>query len=121
MASVLAIGPKVCGFKPGRVDRFVRAIEICSAPSFGGVGNLPAPFRNFYGIKKSLTYEKRYFEGHIHNFLRQVPPDLLLDESASRIARELWWTNQELSPCRYRSVMVLHAYISSGGGRMNNK
>jgi hypothetical protein len=35
MVSVLAIGPKVCGFKPGRVDVFLRAIEIRSTPFFG--------------------------------------------------------------------------------------
>jgi hypothetical protein len=36
MVSVLAIGPKVCGFKPGRVDIFLRATEIRSTPFFGG-------------------------------------------------------------------------------------
>jgi hypothetical protein len=44
---------------------------------------------------------------------------LLLDESAERIARELWWMNQEIFPCRYHSTMVLHAHISPG--RMNNR
>jgi hypothetical protein len=33
---VLAIGPKVCGFKPSQNDGFVRAIKICSMTSFGG-------------------------------------------------------------------------------------
>jgi hypothetical protein len=28
----------------------------------------------------------------------QVPLDLLLDASAGRIARELWWMNQNFSP-----------------------
>jgi hypothetical protein len=27
-----------------------------------------------------------------------IPSNLLLDDSAGRIARELWWTNQEFSP-----------------------
>jgi hypothetical protein len=34
--SVLAIGPKIRGFKPGRCDGFLRAIKICSTSSFGG-------------------------------------------------------------------------------------
>jgi hypothetical protein len=34
----------------------------------------------------------------IHHFLCLDPPDLLLDGSAGRIARVLWWTNQEFSP-----------------------
>jgi hypothetical protein len=36
MVSVLAIGPKVRGFKPGRGDGFLRAIKILSTPSFQG-------------------------------------------------------------------------------------
>jgi hypothetical protein len=36
MVSVLAIGPEVCGFKPGRGDIILRAINIRSTPSFGG-------------------------------------------------------------------------------------
>jgi hypothetical protein len=39
-------------------------------------------------------------QGRIHHFLRPVPPALLLDYSAGRISRELWWTNQEFSPAR---------------------
>jgi hypothetical protein len=35
MVSVLAIGPKVSGFKPGRGDGLLRPIKICSTPSFG--------------------------------------------------------------------------------------
>jgi hypothetical protein len=33
---VLATGPKFCGLKPGRRNGFVRAMKICSIPSFGG-------------------------------------------------------------------------------------
>jgi hypothetical protein len=32
MVSVLAIGPKVGGFKPGRGDEFLKAIKIRSTP-----------------------------------------------------------------------------------------
>jgi hypothetical protein len=35
VVSVLATGPKGRGFKPGRGDGFLRAIKICSTPSFG--------------------------------------------------------------------------------------
>jgi hypothetical protein len=34
IVSVLAIGPKVRGFKPGRGDGFLRAIKIRSMTSF---------------------------------------------------------------------------------------
>jgi hypothetical protein len=34
VVSVLAIGPKVRGFKPGRGYGFLRAIKILSTPSF---------------------------------------------------------------------------------------
>jgi hypothetical protein len=36
MVSVLAIIPKVSGFKPGRVNEFLRVIKIHRTPSFGG-------------------------------------------------------------------------------------
>jgi hypothetical protein len=32
--SVLATGPKGCRFEPGQGDGFLRAIKICSTPSF---------------------------------------------------------------------------------------
>jgi hypothetical protein len=33
MVSVLATGPKDCGFEPGEGDGFLRVIKICSIPS----------------------------------------------------------------------------------------
>jgi hypothetical protein len=39
---------------------------------------------------------------------------LLTDDSASRIARELWWTSY-FSPADIIITMVLHAHISPGG------
>jgi hypothetical protein len=44
MVSVLATGPKVRGFKPGRGDLFLRAMKIRSTPSFGGEVKPSAPF-----------------------------------------------------------------------------
>jgi hypothetical protein len=35
VVSVLATRPKGCGFEPGQGDEFLRAIKICSTPSFG--------------------------------------------------------------------------------------
>jgi hypothetical protein len=31
------------------------------------------------------------------SFSWPIPPSLLLDDSAGRIAKELWWTNREFS------------------------
>jgi hypothetical protein len=42
---MLAIGPKVCGFKPGRCNGFLRAIKIRNTPFFGGEVKLGAPCR----------------------------------------------------------------------------
>jgi hypothetical protein len=36
VGSVIAIGPKVCGFKPGRGRWILRAIKGRSTPCFGG-------------------------------------------------------------------------------------
>jgi hypothetical protein len=36
VVSVLATGPKGCGFKLGQGDRFLRAIKIYSTPSSDG-------------------------------------------------------------------------------------
>jgi hypothetical protein len=35
VVSVLATGPKVCGFEPGQGDGFLRATKIRNTPSFG--------------------------------------------------------------------------------------
>jgi hypothetical protein len=49
-----------------------------------------APCRKIIGnVKKNtMKCEQICFEGKIHHLLCHVPPDLLLDGSASRIARE---------------------------------
>jgi hypothetical protein len=55
--------------------------------------------QDFTACKKNTSkYEQRCLEGQIHSLLRQVPPDLLLDGSAGRLAREIWWTNEEYYP-----------------------
>jgi hypothetical protein len=45
LGGVLAIGSKVCGFKTGRGDGFLKAIKIRSTPSFGGGVKTEAPRR----------------------------------------------------------------------------
>jgi hypothetical protein len=35
VVTVINTGPKGCGFEPGQGDGFLRAINICSTPSFG--------------------------------------------------------------------------------------
>jgi hypothetical protein len=55
VVSVLAIGPKGRGFKPGRGDRLLRAIKICSRPSFGWGVKLEVPCRKILlHVKRSL-------------------------------------------------------------------
>jgi hypothetical protein len=55
---VLAIGSMVSGFKPGRGDRFLRAIKIRRTPSLEEKVKPSAPTRN-----KQLKREQRCFEG----------------------------------------------------------
>jgi hypothetical protein len=45
MVTVLAIGPKVRGFKPDRGDGFLRAMKIRSTPYFGGEVKPASPCR----------------------------------------------------------------------------
>jgi hypothetical protein len=97
MVSGLAIVPTVRGFKPGQGNGFSRAIKMSSTPSFGGKVKPSGP-RKILSHVKTSKYEQGYFGGQIHNFLHQVLPDLLLDDSTVRIARELCWTAEDFSP-----------------------
>jgi hypothetical protein len=45
MFSMLAIGPTISGFKPGRGDGFLREIKICNTPFFGEEVKSSAPCR----------------------------------------------------------------------------
>jgi hypothetical protein len=42
VVSVLAIGPKVCRFKPSQGNGFLRVIKVSSMPSFGDKVKLSA-------------------------------------------------------------------------------
>jgi hypothetical protein len=60
VVSVLVTGPKDRGFKPGRGDGFVRAIKICSTPSFGWEVKPEIPRRNSLRHVKDLLRYFRY-------------------------------------------------------------
>jgi hypothetical protein len=62
MISMLGIGTKVCGFKPGRGDKLLKAIKIRSIPSFGGEVNTETPRRKIlWYVKISCKYKQKYF------------------------------------------------------------
>jgi hypothetical protein len=52
MVSMLAIGPKVRCFKPGRGRWILRAIKICITTSFGGDVKPSATCKNLRHVKK---------------------------------------------------------------------
>jgi hypothetical protein len=89
MICVLAIGPKVRGFSPGR-GWFLRAIKIRSTSSFGGGVKPLAPckiirhIKNHCGVTDSASAK--------FDISRQLP-DSVLDVSAAAI--EHWWMNKE--------------------------
>jgi hypothetical protein len=59
MVSVLAIGLKRRGFKPGRDDGFIRAIKILNTPSFGGEMSCWLHVVRFYDmLNNSRKYER---------------------------------------------------------------
>jgi hypothetical protein len=103
MVSVLVIGPKVCGFKSGKGNGLLRAIKICSTPSFRG--EVRPMSQDFTACKKSLA-SMNNLQGQIlipfaHSFC------LLPDDSAGRIAREHWWTNHNFP---LLSISFHHGY-----------
>jgi hypothetical protein len=62
MVSVLAIRLKICGFKPGLGNGFLRAIKSRTAPSFGGEVKPEAPCRKIlWHVKITCKYEQKYF------------------------------------------------------------
>jgi hypothetical protein len=58
VVSVLATGPKGCGFEPGQGDRFLRVIKIHSTPSFGWEVKLEIP------CHKILWHVKELLKSH---------------------------------------------------------
>jgi hypothetical protein len=54
VVSVLATGPKVCGFEPGEGDGFLRAIKIRSTPSLQWEVKPEVPCRKILRCVKDL-------------------------------------------------------------------
>jgi hypothetical protein len=58
MVSVIAIGPKVPGFKTRRGDEVLKAIQIRTMPSLEGEVKPEAPWREIlWNVKDYLRYE----------------------------------------------------------------
>jgi hypothetical protein len=103
--SVLAIRPKIHGFKPGQSHCFLRAIKISSIPSFGGEVKLEDPCHNILQHVRNhlLSMNRNTSQGHISSFPSPISPACY---DASRIARKLWWMNQ------FSSVNIILPWFS---------
>jgi hypothetical protein len=99
VVSVLAISPKFCGFKP-----------------VGGEIKPEAPCRKILRhVKELYEYEINRSWTKCSHFLRRDHPDLLLDGSACRIARERSGGRiVGTFPQSTSSNMVLHVHILLG-------
>jgi hypothetical protein len=94
MVSVLNIGPKICGFKPGRGAGFLRAINTCSSSSFGEEAKPSGPFCKILWHAKSLQSVMNYASKakfivsfikfllicHLTTLLVGLPESALVDE-----------------------------------------
>jgi hypothetical protein len=116
MSRVLAIRPKVRGFKPGRGDGYLRPIKIRSTHYFGGEVKPEVPCCKIsQHVKKSLaSMNKHTSQSQMHHSLR---PFLLL------ATRWLCWQDCQralvdesgIFLCRDHSTMAIHAHVSPGG------
>jgi hypothetical protein len=74
MVSVLAIGPKVRGFKPGRGDGLLRATKIHSTSSLGREIKPEAPWRKILRHAKiTCKYEQKYLARQNQSFHSPIP------------------------------------------------
>jgi hypothetical protein len=89
MVRILAIRPKVRGFKPGQGDGFFKALKISCTPNLGGKADGPMS-QNFTPCKRSLRVRNKYFLNEVHHFLHPDPPNLLLDVSVGRKLSDKW-------------------------------
>jgi hypothetical protein len=112
---VLAIRTKVHGFNTSQERWIFMGDKIHSTPYFRGeVKPTALCCMILWHIKVPSKYEQRHFIRTNSSFPLPTPPALLVDNSTARIARELWWINQEFSR-QDHSTVVLHAHISPGG------
>jgi hypothetical protein len=91
----LSLDPRFAGSIPAEVDRFLGVIKIRRTPSFGGEVKPLAPCRNILRHVKEPFEVWKICSRQNSSFPSPVPLTLLLDYSAGRTARELWWMNQE--------------------------
>jgi hypothetical protein len=102
------LDPRFAGSNPAKGNGLLRVIKIHSTHSFGGQVKPLAPCRKISWHVKELYKHEEILHRQNSSFPFPYPPALLLNDSASRIARELWWMNQD-------STVFLSAYISPGG------
>jgi hypothetical protein len=96
MIIVLAIGPKVRGFKPCESDGFLKAIQIRSTPSFGGEVKLSAPCRKaLRHVKDPLKYDRDADRQNSAAISRPVSHPFVTVCLCYNHIRELWWMNRE--------------------------
>jgi hypothetical protein len=113
MVSVLAIGPKVHGFKPARGSGFLRTIKFRSTPSFGGEFKWQAPCcKTSQHSKNIISTNRNTSHGQTHYSLRL---SLLLATRWLMVGLQEGSYGRLAFPCRYHSTMVLSAHISPGG------
>jgi hypothetical protein len=97
----------------------LRTIKIRSTPSFRGEVNPEAPWRKIllhvkevYKVLTKIFYNAKF----IMSFASSSA--LLLDDYTGRIAKELWWTNDEFFPVnihpQWFSMLIYH--LGAGGG-----
>jgi hypothetical protein len=116
MANV-PFAPRFAGSVPAESDALSTAIKIRSVTSFRGeVKPLASCLDILRHVKNPFrSMNKDTSLGQINHFLRPVTSALLLDHSAGKVARELWWSEQEFSlPISFHAC----SYITWG---MNNR
>jgi hypothetical protein len=89
VVSVLVTGPKVHRFEPGQSDGYLRAIKICSTPSFGWQVKPEVPCRMIlWHVKDLLKYH-----GDEDTKLSFPSPILLVAPEISLLTGppEYWW------------------------------
>jgi hypothetical protein len=97
IVSVLVTGPRVRrgSSNTAEGDGFSGVIKTRSTPSFAREVEPSAPCREIVRyVQFPSKYEQIYFVRLNLSFHSPVLPALLLDDSAGRTARELWWTNE---------------------------
>jgi hypothetical protein len=111
MINVLAIGPNVRGFKPGRGDRFLRVIKFRSTPNFRGAVKLSTPCHKIlWHIKNLLVWteilrkDELPFLSPISPVSYHMPLLAILPESSggrARIFPKVTWSLHLGSPCSF--------------------